>query len=94
MSEQLDPVLLEAAVLGKQVEAFIQSDVGQYLLIRAASELDETNKSLLTCDPFDGNLVANLQAKAYRAASFRTWLEEAVLSGLNAHSLLEEREDG
>ena len=91
---ELNEELLAAAVLGKEVESFYSSDVGQYLLARAERELAEASLALQTVDPADTTRIAILQAKCWRANSFRGWLEAAIIAGLKAHEILEERDDG
>ena len=58
--EKLDPTL-ELAVFGKQVEEFLQSDVGSYLINRAKEEALEAMEVLKTVHPWRHRRIQELQ---------------------------------
>lgn len=92
--DNLDPEeqkLLEIAILGEEVDNFFQSSVGKYLMQRTDAEILAGFKGLKDCDPEDPKLVRKFQNQIWRAESVRDWLEEAVLDGLNATKVLEDR---
>lgn len=95
MNEEIDSkeLLLRRAAFGKQIEQFMSSDIGKYLLARAADEVIEAFDELKKCDPRDGKTVEKFQNRIYRAESFRQWLMDAVLDGINAFNIIEDREE-
>lgn len=84
--------LYRTAQFGKQVEIFLLSDVGKYLLQCADLEEENAVKQLKICDPYDPNAIQEVQNKIWRAESVRKWLEDAVLAGLQALEIIEDRE--
>lgn len=72
------------ATFGKQVEYFLQSDVGSYLVKRAKQECDEAVEKLKDVDAFDGKAVAALQLKARVADAVIVWLGDAIAAGESA----------
>lgn len=88
MSEERDALLADA-VLGRDAKDFIKSDLGRYMLGRAAHEESLAAEALARVWPWRRNRIADLQAKLWRARSFRGWLEELVNTGENAEDQLE-----
>lgn len=92
-NENESEVLLDVAIFGEQVDQFLKSDIGQYLLQHAAAEeargLSELKRVLCT----DPEAVWKAQNKVWRGESFRIWLTEAVSAGLKAQEVLEDREE-
>jgi hypothetical protein len=82
--------LWEKAIFGKQVDDFLSSDIGKYLLHRAEKEYFEAILALRDCGP--ENLL-KYQSDMKRAESIRAWLADAIDKGLRAHKLLEEEND-
>lgn len=85
--------LIADAVLGEQVDAFMRSDVGQYLLSRIDSEYETGIEQLKAAPATDASAVLMAQSKVLRAESMREWLSQAIYEGLNATNVLEGRED-
>ena len=54
MSLDPDDPKVRWAAFGKQVEYFLQSDIGAYLVKRAKQEGDEATEGLKRVDAFDG----------------------------------------
>ena len=69
---------------GFQAEAFLQSDVGRYLIDKAEAEVVEATEALKRVDPTKPDEVRELQNKVHRGESIQFWLAEAIQSGLNA----------
>jgi ribosomal protein S18 acetylase RimI-like enzyme len=89
-----DPVKVEAAVFGREVEDFIDHDrIGQYLIDRAKQDLEEASAKLLCVDPTNATAIALLQLDARVAQRVRGWLSEAIESGRNAAVLLQQEQD-
>ena len=83
------------AMFGKQVEYFLQSDVGSYLVKRAKEQGDEALEELKNVDAFDGNKVALSQLKARVADAVIVWLGDAIAAGESAtEQLKQEGHDG
>ena len=84
-----DPVV-NSAVFGKQVEDFIRSEIGAYLLKKCAEEEETASEKLIT----EAHLMSIKdilaeQSVITRARSFRDWLAYAVQDGLQALNMLE-----
>lgn len=85
--------LLAQAVLGRDAEEFLKSELGIYLLGAAKQEAEDATVRLKTADASDAKLIQRLQSEIWRAESFETWLRELVVSGRSAESALEEHEE-
>jgi hypothetical protein len=86
-------ILLDVAVLGEQIDQFLKSDVGQYLLQHAAEQEEQGLEELRRVKCTDATAVWEAQNKVWVAEKFRTWLDEAIRAGLKAQMILEDRED-
>lgn len=86
-------MLYDVAVLGEQVDAFFKSDIGKFLDKRINEEIEEGLTELRTVDCTSQQAVFMAQGKVLRAERIRSWLEEALLAGLKARMILEDRED-
>ncbi len=74
--------------LGLEVEGFLTSTVGRYLITRAEVEVQQAVEKLKTVDPTDAKAIQELQNQVYRAESVQYWLAEALQSGDNANAEL------
>ncbi len=90
MDNEETEVLWEKAVLGKQIDEFLSSDIGRYLLNRADKELANAITALRDCSSED---LIKYQSDMKRAESIRAWLVDAVQEGLRALNLIEELEE-
>lgn len=91
--EQEDAELIvKRAVFGKQVEQFLNSDIGRYMVQRATLRAESAVESFKRCDPSDVAQVRKLQNEILWAESFSDWLSAAVTDGLQALNIIEERE--
>ncbi len=72
------------ATFGKQVELFLQGDIGSYLVKRARTEMDEAYEDFKVVDPLDTQKVAAVQRKALIADKVISWLGEAIAAGEDA----------
>lgn len=86
---ELDP-LLKAVDLGFQAEAFLQSDVGRYLVSRAEAQIDEAVELLKNADPEDAKAIRSLQNEIVVAESVQYWLADLIQQGENAQQQLHE----
>lgn len=89
-----DPMLQQAA-FGRQVELFLQSDIGDFLLKRSEEEIAEAVLKLKTVNPWRRRKIQELQNAIKIAEKFQFWLADAIAAGNQAHELLmEEQADG
>ncbi len=95
MSNELDEkdVLVYQGQLGLQVEAFLNSDVGAYLIARSEQESHSLMEKLKKADPSDCVGIIRIQEAIKRSESFKEWLVEAVENGLKATEVLQQREE-
>ena len=92
MLDPNDPAV-RSAVFGKQVEDFINGDIGSYLLGRVDDELQSAQAALNKCSPWRRRRITELQNQIWRCESFKDWLADAVISGQQAMKLLENQDD-
>jgi len=88
--ENEDKALWDKAVFGRQVEEFLCSDMGKFLLAKAEKDWEKAVLALRDC-PVEELL--KHQADMKRAESIRFWLATAVDEGLRALNLIQENED-
>lgn len=84
--------ILQQIDLGFQVEAFLQSDLGRYLVQRAEAQVEEAVEQLKRCSPEDSAQIRAIQHTIQVAESIQYWLAEAIQSGLNAQQQLHDQE--
>lgn len=89
MSQQL----YAEAILGKDAEEFVQSELGQFVIGRADQEIAEAMHELKNCHPWRTRKIKELQNRIWRAEQFQGWLAELITRGRQAISQLEEPED-
>ena len=90
-NQELNP-LLKAVDLGFQAEAFLQSDIGRYLVQRAEAQVDAAVEALKQEDPEDAKAIRALQNTIAVAESVQYWLADAIQQGENAQQQLHEGE--
>jgi len=82
------------AVFGREVRQFIDEDaIGKYLIERARETLLAAGQALVEVDPNDRKKIEALQLDARVANRVRGWLAEAVETGLNSESVLQQQRD-
>ncbi len=82
--------LYATAIMGKDAEEFIQSQIGQYLIGCAEQEIVEAADQLKRVHPWRTRRIRELQNQVWRAESFQSWLAELVVNGKQALQTLEE----
>jgi hypothetical protein len=85
--------LYAEAILGKDAEEFIASDLGRYIIGRAEQEAADALDELKRCHPWRTRRIRELQNKVWRAESVQGWLAELVVRGRQAVQQLEDLED-
>ena len=86
----MNDTLFAEAVLGKDAEEFIASDLGRYLIGQADMEIEEAQEALCKVAPWRTRRIRDLQNQIWRAQSFKGWLLEMVTAGKAAVQVLEE----
>jgi hypothetical protein len=89
VSDLSTQTLVAAAMLGRDAEEFLQGDVGRYLLARAEEEEQEALNALATVWPWRRRRITDLQAKLWRARSFKQWLADLITEGRQSLEQLE-----
>jgi len=90
MNPDANPVL-KTIDFGMEVEAFLQSDIGRYLVKRADGEVEAAVEALKEADPEDAKSIRGLQNTIRVAESIQYWLADAIQSGMNAQAELYEQ---
>lgn len=88
-----NPELYDAAVLGKQIDEFWDSAIGQYLLGMALRDYNKALEEFMECDTTDYKTVCRIQSDMKRAASFREWLSLAIDEGIKAINIIQGNDD-
>jgi hypothetical protein len=84
---------IEDVEFGVEVEEFLGTRIGKYLVARAEEEIEGALEDLKRCDPEDAKAIRALQTKIYRAESIQYWLAEIIQAGYNAEREIEENRD-
>lgn len=85
--------LYAEAILGKDAEEFLTSDIGRFIIARADEETQEAIRQLKTCFPWRRRKITDLQNRIWRAESVQSWLGELIIRGRQAMDQLEHEED-
>ena len=85
-------LLFAEAVLGKDAEEFLGSELGRYILGRAEQEEKEAIDALAVVSSWRRNRIRELQAQVWRARSVKQWLGELIQAGHQAQMQLVEKE--
>ncbi len=85
---EAEEAAFEIARTGIDIERFISSPIGKYLLEKAEREYGEATTDLVNTPIGDSSEMADAQLKARVAIKFKLWLIEGVNSGLAAEKQL------
>lgn len=85
-------VLKAEAILGKDAEEFISSELGRYIIERVEQDKSEAIVKLSTVSVWRKNKIRDLQNEIWRCDTFKSWLAETVTRGRQAMDLLEQRD--
>ncbi len=88
-----DPTVRWAA-FGRQVELFLDSDIGKYLVKKAQAQSAQAMEELVVADPNDPKLIASIQNRIKVADSIIEWLGDAIAEGHSAIQILKEEHNG
>lgn len=84
--------LYSTVEFGLDVDQFLKSPIGQYLLRKAAEERIDALADLVAVSPCDPEQIRALQSIIKRADSLQFWLNDAIQAGKNAEAQLDPRE--
>lgn len=84
-------LLMAEAILGRDAEEFLGTELGRYLLGRAQQEVEEAQEELSIVSPWRRRRIRDLQNKVWRAKSVKGWLSELIANGKSAEASMEER---
>jgi hypothetical protein len=84
-----DDPKVRVAVFGAQVENFLASDIGQYLLQCAKQDKEKAADQLMHINATDTAKVMALQVDLRVADCIETWLAHAISAGLQAFQIQE-----
>lgn len=90
MSLDPDDPKVRWATFGAQVEQFLQSDIGDYLLKQAVRDEQEAMAQLVTVLPWRRRRIQTLQNQVATAQNFQRWLGDAISAGHAAMEQLKE----
>ena len=82
--------IFNAIDFGIEVESFLNSKVGQYLIKRADADIADALEKMKEINPGDERAIRGLQTDIKRAESVQYWMAEAIQEGLNAEKLIKE----
>lgn len=84
-------ILMDVAILGEQVDNFWRTDVGKFLDEHIEEERKTGLEALTTVDAEDPKRVREAQNRVWRATEMKSWISQAIMSGLKAKMVLEDR---
>jgi hypothetical protein len=84
-------VLMAEAVLGRDAEEFLNSELGRYMTGRCEQEIQEAQDQLSRVSPWRRRRIQALQNEIWRAQSVKGWLAELITNGKAAEVALEEQ---
>lgn len=83
-------LLLAEAVLGRDAEEFLASELGRYIVGRCDQEVADALDELSRVSPWRRRRIKDLQNKVWRAKSVKGWMAELISDGKAAEAALEE----
>lgn len=84
-------LLMAEAVLGRDAEEFLNTELGRYMLGCCEQEIDEAQDQLSRVHPWRKRRIQELQNKVWRARSVKGWLAEIISNGKAAEAAIEEQ---
>lgn len=85
----MNELLWAEAVLGKDAEEFLKSELGRYIIGRAEEEERDAIDKLSTVSSWRRGRIRDLQAQIWRARSIKSWLAEMIQAGKQAELQLD-----
>lgn len=81
---------LRALELGVEIERFLSSPVGQYMVERSGQQQDDALDALASVDPEDPKEIRRLQSNFRLANQFGEWLRDGITEARNANERLKD----
>jgi hypothetical protein len=86
-------VLFAEAVLGRDAQSFVDSELGRYIVGCAQEEIRTAYGKLKTVSPIRIFKVQELQNEIWRAEQLLAWLQDLIVSGTRAMQVLDKEPD-
>ena len=86
-----EAVMIRRAVFGKQVESFMNSEIGRYMVSRAVEQKINAQEAFTKVNCADIPLVQQLQNSIMQADNIVGWLRDAVGDALQALNIIDDR---
>lgn len=86
-------LLLAEAVLGRDAEEFVASELGRFILGRCDVEITDAMDELSRVWSWRRRRIQELQNRIWRARSMKQWIVELVSNGRAAEAALNETEE-
>lgn len=84
MDRREEAAILRDVAFGFDVQAFLRSDIGRYLVARGESERLDALEALASVDPENSKAIRDLQFQIAVVDRWQYWLGEAVTTGETA----------
>jgi hypothetical protein len=90
---QTDILARQMIQVGSEVQPFFATNLGKYILDRAAQAADEAMTALIDVPASDTHMVRHYQDQIKIATKAISWLEEILVEGFQTSVILEEEEN-
>lgn len=87
----MNETLLAEAILGRDADDFLSSELGRFIAGRCEQEITEAQALLSEVSPWRRNRIRELQNRVWRARNMRQWLVELVNAGRMAEQQLDDQ---
>lgn len=74
---------------GAEVEQFLKSNVGRYLLARSKQEIDAAMEKLKDVDPCNSKEIREIQTGIKRNENIEAWLADTIQAAWDARDIIE-----
>ena len=81
--------LIAEAIIGKDAEEFLASELGRYFIGRIEMEIDTAKDKLAKVLPWRRRRIQQLQNEVWRAEQLKGWFQELIVSGRQALSQMD-----
>lgn len=84
--------LMAEAVLGRDAEEFLKSELGQFILGRCEVEIADAQHKLARVASWRRRRIQELQNEIWRAETMKGWFAELIQNGRAAEAALDDRD--
>lgn len=84
--------VIAAALIGEEARKFVESDLGQKVLLMAREQTESAQEALESVDPEDPKLIRELQNKAKLGRMFNDYLVELISKGEQSIAVFRQEE--